>query len=165
MTTKPAHAENLVWQGCRTLGRQLLLIITFTCLGVAQPSSRIQNLVSAGTLDGMRWPNFRDYQPWLQKFYQPTGYAPAWVQGSQPSPQALSMIELFKRVWKKGLEPEDYDASRWDGRLHALLGSAADLAAFDVALTVCTMRYISDLHIGRINPQHFKFDLKANKVG
>ena len=162
MTTKPAHAENLVWQGCRTLGRQLLLIITFTCLGVAQPSSRIQNLVSAGTLDGMRWPNFRDYQPWLQKFYQPTGYAPAWVQGSQPSPQALSMIELFKRVWKKGLEPEDYDASRWDGRLHALQGSAADLAAFDVALTVCTMRYISDLHIGRINPQHFKFDLNVD---
>jgi murein L,D-transpeptidase YcbB/YkuD len=153
--------ENSSWRGSGACWRQVLLIVTFTCLAVAQPSSRIENLVSAGTLDGMRWPNFRDYQPWLQKFYQPTGYAPAWVQGSKPSPQALSMIELFKRVWKKGLEPEDYDASRWEGRLHALQGSAADLAAFDVALTVCTMRYISDLRIGRINPQHLTFDLSV----
>lgn len=161
MTNMAVPAGNFVWRGCRAFGRQVLLIITFSCLGVAQPSSRIQKLVSAGTLDGMRWPNFSDYKPWLQKFYQPTGYAPAWIHGSQPSPQGLAMIELFKRVWKKGLEPEDYDASRWDGRLHALQGSAADLAGFDVALTVCTMRYISDLHIGRINPQRLKFDLSV----
>ncbi len=161
MANMAVPAESIMWRGCRAFWRQVLLVITFTCLGVAQPPSRIQSLVSAGTLDGMRWPNFRDYQPWLERFYQPTGYAPAWLQGSQPSPQALSMIELFKHVWKKGLVPEDYDASRWDGRLHALKGSAADLGGFDVALTVCTMRYISDLHIGRINPQRLKFDLSV----
>jgi len=154
-------AENFVWRRWRAFCRQVLLIVTFTCLGVAHPPSGIQNLVSSGTLDGMRWPNFSDYRPWLQKFYQPTGYAPAWIQGSQPSPQALSMIELFKGAWRKGLEPEDYDTSRWDARLRALESSAADPAGFDVALTVSTMRYISDLHIGRINPQHFKFDLSV----
>jgi L,D-transpeptidase YcbB len=153
--------EKVVWQGSRAFGRLVLLIVTFTCLGAAQAQSRIQNLVSAGTLEGMRWPNFSDYRPWLEKFYQPAGYAPAWVRGSQPSPQARSMIELFKVAWKKGLEPEDYDTSRWDGRLRALESSAADPADFDVALTVCTMRYISDLHIGRINPQHLKFDLSV----
>jgi hypothetical protein len=35
----------------------------------------------------------------------------------QPSPRALAMIGLFKDARKKGLEPEDYDASRCDGRL------------------------------------------------
>jgi murein L,D-transpeptidase YcbB/YkuD len=30
---------------------------------------------------------------------------------------------------------------------------------FDAALTICTMRYISDLHIGKVNPKHFDFDL------
>lgn len=39
------------------------------------------------------------------------------------------MIELLRNAWKKGLEPEDYDASRWDSRLHAMQGSAADPAA------------------------------------
>ena len=37
--------------------------------------------------------------------------------------------------------------------------SDTDLAHIDLALTVSAMRYISDLHIGRVNPQHFKFGL------
>jgi murein L,D-transpeptidase YcbB/YkuD len=107
----------------------------------------------------MRWSDFRDYQPWVEKFYEPTGYAPAWVQANTASPQSLSMIGILRDAWKKGLEPEDYDASRWDGRLQALQRSPRDQVVFDVALTVCTMRYISDLRIGRINPRHFKFGL------
>jgi len=109
----------------------------------------------------MRWPNFSDYRTWLEKFYEPTGFAPAWVQGSQPVPQALSLIEIFRDAGKKGLDPQDYDISRWEERIRALQGASSSpaVARFDVALTVCTMRYISDLRIGRINPQHFKFGL------
>jgi L,D-transpeptidase YcbB len=136
-----------------------LVVFAFKCGSIAQAPSRIQNLVSAGKLDGMQWPNFSDYRPWLQKFYEPAGFAPAWVQGTTPSPQARAMIDLFAHAWQKGLEPDDYDASRWEQRLQALQGSRGDPAAFDVALTVCTMRYVSDLHIGRINPKHLQFDL------
>jgi L,D-transpeptidase YcbB len=143
--------------------RKLLLAIAVSSVAFPQTSARIHSFISAGSLDGMRWPNFRDYQPALQKFYEPVNYAPAWVKGSSPSSQALAMIELLRNAWKKGLEPEDYDASRWDSRLHAMQGSADGPAKFDVALTVCTMRYISDLRIGRINPQHFKFGLSVEQ--
>jgi murein L,D-transpeptidase YcbB/YkuD len=71
------------------------------------------------------------------------------------------MIQLFKNASKKGLEPEDYDAPRWDARLRSLQGSANQVARFDVTLTVCTMRYVSDLRIGRINPQHVNFGLNV----
>jgi murein L,D-transpeptidase YcbB/YkuD len=131
-----------------------------TC-SAAQTPNRIQNIVSSAKLDSMRWPDFRDYQPSLNNFYGPVNYAPAWLEANKPSPQALTMIDLFKSAWKKGLEPEDYDASRWDGRLSALQGASGDPAGFDVALTVCAMRYISDLRIGRINPQHLKFNLNV----
>jgi murein L,D-transpeptidase YcbB/YkuD len=141
-----------------------LLVACLGCFGTGQQLD-IQNLVKRGNLDGMRWPDFSDYRNWLQKFYEPSGFAPAWVQGAQPIPQALSLIELFKDAGKKGLNPEDYDASRWEERIHALQGSSGGpaLARFDVALTVCTMRYVSDLHIGRINPQHFKFGLSVEQ--
>ena len=120
----------------------------------------IQTLVTSGKLEEMRWPNFSDYRNSIQEFYEPTGFTPAWVQGSQPVPQALSLIELFKNAWRKGLDPEDYDASRWEQRIGALKGSAsAAVARFDVSLTVCTMRYVSALRIGRINPRHFQFGL------
>ena len=149
-------SSELIW-------RKLLLAIAVSSVAFPQTPSRIQSLVSAGILDSMRWPNFRDYQPSLQNFYGSVNYGPVWVKGSSPSSQALAIIELLGNAWKKGLEPEDYDASRWDSRLHAMQGSAANAADFDVALTVCTMRYISDLRIGRINPQHFKFGLSVEQ--
>jgi len=170
MTNGPEHNakvsyEMQVIRRIRFACRIVLLIAALTCITVAQPPSEIQNLVSSANLDGMRWPNFSDYRTWLQKFYEPAGYAPAWVQGSQPTPQAAALIEVFKDAWKKGLNPEDYDASRWQERIEALKGSsnAPAVARFDVALTVCTMRYVSDLHIGRINPQHFKFGLSVEQ--
>ena len=48
-----------------------------------------------------------------------------------------------------------------DARLQALKQPNADPARFDVALTVCAMRLVSDLHIGRINPEHFHFGLSV----
>jgi L,D-transpeptidase YcbB len=141
-----------------------LLVMFLAYLSAAQQPD-IQNLVTSGNLEGMRRPNFGDYRNWLQKFYEPTGFAPAWVQGAQPIPQALSLIEVFRDSWKKGLNPEDYDASRWEARIQKLQVSwnGPSVARFDVALTVCTMRYVSDLHIGRINPQHFKFGLNVEQ--
>jgi murein L,D-transpeptidase YcbB/YkuD len=139
--------------------RQILFAILLSCFAIAQPPSRIQSIITAGNLDSMRWRNFSDYRVWLQKFYEPVGYAPAWLEGNAPSAQALVMIERFHDAAQNGLEPEDYDASRWNDRVQALKGSGGDPAAFDVALSVCTMRYVSDLHIGRINPKHFNFGL------
>src|SRR4051794_11134205 len=147
----------------RVAARLLSVVLVMTSMAASQAPSRIQPLISSGNLAEMRWPNFRDYQPWLQKFYEPAGFAPAWVQGNAPSAQSRAMIELFRNAWKKGLEPEDYDASRWEGRVRSLESPSADHAAFDVALTVCAMRYVSDLHVGRINPKHVNFDLSIER--
>src|SRR5277367_5741991 len=76
------------------------LVVCLACLSVGQQPD-IQNLVTSGNLEGMRWPNFSDYRNWLQKFYGPTGFVPAWLLGSQPVPQALSLIELFRDAGKK----------------------------------------------------------------
>jgi L,D-transpeptidase YcbB len=141
----------------------VFVVLAMTSVAVAQVPARIQSLVTAGNLTEMRWPNFSDYKPWLQKFYQPSGFAPAWLQESTPSPQARAMIDLFAHAWQKGLEPDDYDASRWQERLNSLAGASGNPAGFDVALTVCTMRYISDLRVGRISPKHLKFDLSVEQ--
>ena len=124
-------------------------------------AATVKDIVASGRLADLRWPDFSDYKALVDTFYAPAGYAPAWVQAGKPSPQALALIQVFRDVSKRGLEPEDYDASRWDARLQALKQPNADPARFDVALTVCAMRLVSDLHIGRINPQHFHFGLSV----
>ena len=142
--------------------RQIFFIAALSIFAGAQTPMRIQSIVTAGALNSMRWPRFSDYRVWLRNVYEPAGYAPIWLRRNLPSPQALVMIKRFRDAGQKGLEPEDYDASRWESRIQALSNSDADPAAFDVALTVSAMRYISDLHIGRINPRHFNFGLEVD---
>lgn len=59
-----------------------------------------------------------------------------------------------------GLEPEDYDASRWANRLARFASansvSPEELARFDLALTVSALRYVSHVHHGRLNPENFQ---------
>jgi len=131
--------------------------------GALDVSSELRGIAAAGQLPELRWPNFSDYREHVQNFYQPSGYMPAWMRNGQPTPPALGIVELLKQADSQGLDPEDYDGSRWADRLARLQKphAAGDGAIFDAALTVCLMRYISDCHVGKINPEHFKFGLSV----
>jgi L,D-transpeptidase YcbB len=123
-------------------------------------------LASQGVLPELRWPNYSDYRVQVQKFYEPTGYALAWIQDLRPTPQAQAMITVFGEAGSKGLDPADYDSLLWPARIEKLRSaSTTDGARFDLAMTVSVMRYLSDLHLGRVNPRyfHFGFDVEHNK--
>jgi murein L,D-transpeptidase YcbB/YkuD len=132
---------------------------------VADASSKsgvtLREIVAAGRLSDLRWPDFSDYRIHVRNFYDSAGFAPVWLSNNEPTQQAQTVIDVLKQADSKGLNAEDYDGSRWADRLARLRlsPSPADQDRFDAALTVCTMRYISDLHIGRVNPRHFKFNL------
>ena len=124
----------------------------------------LRPLVASGKLDSLRWSDFRDVSGDAGKFYEGRGYAPAWVDGSGPTAQAKLVLSILQKAAQKGLNPDDYDASKWRAREEALAGTplAEQIARFDLALSVCLLRYISALDVGRINPQHLKFDLDLN---
>ena len=133
----------------------------------AHAQAKLRSLIDAGTLPDLRWPNFTDYRDDVRKFYHSDSLA--WIRNNRATPQAVAMIRIFKQASLKGLNPEDYDASRWDARLAKMQPAAstpsdADLVSFDLALTVCAMRYISGLHNGRINPQRIKFGFDAGST-
>jgi len=126
----------------------------------------LRALASKGVLAELRWPDYSDYRAQVQKFYEPAGYALAWIQDLQPTSQAQAMIKAFDDAANKGLDPEDYDSLRWPARIEKLRSaSISDIARFDLAMTVSVMRYISDLHLGRVNPRwfHFGFDVEHNR--
>jgi murein L,D-transpeptidase YcbB/YkuD len=128
----------------------------------AAVSARLQQIAAAGKLSELRWPDFSDYRLLFQRVYASSNYALLWTANGQPTAQATIVMQALQNSAQKGLIADDYDASLWPQRVSALKSGSANansLANFDAALTVGTMRYISDLHIGRVNPQHFKFDL------
>lgn len=128
---------------------------------LAAVSSRLHEIAAAGTLSDLHWPNFTDYRLHFQHIYEASNFVPVWLDNGKPTPQALAVIQALETSLQKGLNPDDYDASRWPDRIHSLDGSPTPdtLAQFDAALTVGVMRYISDLHIGRVNPKHFSFGI------
>jgi L,D-transpeptidase YcbB len=140
-----------------------LFFIALGCYSQNTPSEavagQLRTIAAAGTLSDLAAPNFPDYRQQVQALYQAANYTPVWIRDGQPTPQALDVIAALEASRQKGLAPQDYDASRWTERLLGLKnapGDAARVAHFDAALTVCAMRYISDLHIGRVNPKHLK---------
>lgn len=129
-------------------------------------ASALAGAIDAGTLAALRWPNFIDYRTHVRNFYGPSP-ALAWTRGAAPTAAALALIQQLEQADLKGLRAEDYDGGRWSARVARLRQSApppaaTDLAGFDLALTVCLMRYLSDLHIGRVNPKTVNFNYAVN---
>ena len=128
----------------------------------------LRTLLQAGALSELRWPDFGDYRAHVAKFYETNDFALRWVREMQATQQAQDVIALFCQAEQKGLSAEDYDGPRWGARLAKLKPATQqpdeqDVVRFDVALTVCLMRYISDLHIGKVNPQRFHFQIDVTQ--
>ena len=120
------------------------------------PQETLRNIVDSGTLAELRWPSFSRIQPDVARFYDSNGYQLAWVRNGSATPQALDLIHVLQDATFKGLDPEDYDGSRWNDRI-AHLRTDADAIHFDLALTISAMRYISDVSCGKVDPAIFSF--------
>ena len=167
--------------GCRAYAIRLVTLAAFCAAGTFACSAQSRDALSrdgrawlrTAILSGrsdLRWPDFSDYAYHVAKFYKSNGYSLWWVKAMEPTPQARQMIALLQRADRKGLSPDDYDGSRWSVRLDKLKPAdrnplEEDAAKFDLALTVCAMRYISDLRIGRVNPKRVAvaFDVESKK--
>ena len=123
--------------------------------------SGLRGIADSARNPDLRWSDFTPYKAEFAKFYETNSYSLVWVQNGRVRSHGLALVELLKNANAKGLDPEDYDGSRWQGRLLKLEQSPSeqDLISFDTALTVSTMRYIRAVHCGRVNPKEFKFQL------
>ncbi len=139
-------------------------------------AGNVERLIAAPALAGLRRENYAEDQAAVVKFYDDRDDELAWTRDGRPTGAAMALLQLFEDAAKKGLNPEDYDADaagagRWSARLKRLDAIARTkddseaaqdaVARFDVAVTISAMRYVEDLHVGRINPQTLNFDIDA----
>ena len=136
----------------------LLSAVLVTAAGASPPAEQLHELVDAGILSDLHWPSFAPLHSDVAKFYELNGYQLAWVRTSEASSQAQSLIHTLEDAALKGLDPEDYDGSRWNGRL-SHLWTGAETIRFDLALTVSAMRYLSDVSSGKVSPEVFSFGI------
>lgn len=81
---------------------------------------------------------------------------------------ALEALSLLAAANREGLDPDDYDATELQcaGTLLERPGaSSADIAVFDERLTASVVRYLHDLHEGRVDPRALGFRMNAPPDG
>jgi len=136
----------------------------------ADGDASLRTLLDSAELPDLHWPNFANVQKEVKEFYDAAGGTLPWIGQGKPTAQALAIVRALKNAEDKGLRPEDYDGPQWEERLvefqRAAAASETDLLKFDLALTVSAMRYISDLHTGRVNPRslHFGLDTEHRQI-
>ena len=126
-------------------------------------SDKLQPIVASHQVQVLHTPDFSDYAAPVQAFYEGRNYQTAWLENSHPTAQAKAFIQEFQTADRKGLNPADFDADQWSARV-GKLGSASDddIAQFDAAMTVSVMRYVTQLHQGRVSPTHFNFEIDTD---
>lgn len=141
-------------------------LIVAAWLGVCVPAqaqgdpTALREIVAAAYVPGLKRPRFSDFQATMERFYEPSGYAPAWLEGLQPRHQSFQAVEVLRAADSHGLDPKDYDVEWIAARLEsAAVLTAQERAELDAAISVSLFRYLSDVHKGRVDPRNLQFKL------
>ncbi len=148
--------------------RLILLVLAGVCSLYAAPQAPspvtpqpfLQQRIAAAQRELGPLPQFRGQ---LEKFYAASNGQPAWLHDTQLTPQGRALVLLLEGAAQKGLRPHDY--GDWPALLAQLYAAKTDRQrlAIDVTLTAAAMRYISDLHFGRVTPEAMGFALGARE--
>jgi hypothetical protein len=58
----------------------------------------LRGIIQSGSLSELHWPDFSDYDKYVQKFYESYGYSLPWVRGMEPTAQAQQVIALLLKA-------------------------------------------------------------------
>jgi murein L,D-transpeptidase YcbB/YkuD len=116
------------------------------CSALAQPAPATIRLLAVQASQSHTMPaGPYDERGWLERFYAPRKYAPAW----NPS-TAAAALWVLRRAHMQGLDPLDYGVEDLQRQLRA----GPPDARFDVALTSAMLHYLADLRVGRVRSEY-----------
>ena len=122
----------------------------------------ILNVAKLAALSDERLTNLADQ---AQTLYASAEYSLLWSKDGEPTAQAREVLDRLRHAEEKGLDPDDYEGRFGTFRFASpeipSHPSESALIRSDVALTLATMRYLSDLHLGRVNPKSPPFAMEV----
>jgi murein L,D-transpeptidase YcbB/YkuD len=130
----------------------------------------VQGILDAGRHPLLSWPEVTGVLPALRTLYAAEPDGLFWFAGESAHPALAEALRTLVHVDTHGLDPGDYDARRmaekWEAATAGAVSSPTQRALFDVALTVATMRLLSSVHEGRVDPRFvgFDYDVSAKRL-
>ena len=100
----------------------------------------------------------------LRTVYAQRANAPLWSRDGHTTAQAQAVLRELQRADTYGLQAEDYAGNAIAQLAEKPTGTAPSEASrwgrFDVQLSAATLRFVSDLHYGRVKPTSVGFNLQ-----
>lgn len=104
----------------------------------------------------------------IGKLYETNGYRLFWSDGAKPTAAAISLLQQLRLAGERGLDPEDYPGNALAYLLIDLIDAPrSDIeqwALFDAGLSLAGLRFLSDVHLGRIDPATMGHDLSIGRI-
>ncbi len=130
--------------------------------------SALKQILDESQPPSLDWPVAAADRERAALLYQRNGYRLLWIDGDKPTAAAMSLLQELRQASDRGLDPQDYAGAR----LEALMADtrktshseATPWAPFDAGLTLAGLRFLSDLHYGRIDPATVGHNLTVNRI-
>jgi L,D-transpeptidase YcbB len=133
-------------------------------------SKEINAIITARQNPYLKQSSFSNRAEDLDALYKRGNYQLLWLGNAQSARNTADALDLLANAATQGLIQENYDAQMLRTKLSLALALSPtaykDLALYDTALSIAVLRYLHDLHYGRVNPQgiNFKLQLREKKL-
>ncbi len=112
--------------------------------------------------------NFANRAEDLDMLYKKSNYQLLWLGAEKSETNITDVLALLENAAVHGLQKDHYDTANLRNKLADALNPAQlnnDLAkaSYDTALSLSLLRFLHDLHYGRVSPQVINFNLKLRQ--
>ncbi len=132
--------------------------------GIAQ---EITAIITAKQHPFLMLANFPNRTDDLESLYKMTNHQLLWLGNENSEKNIAVALNLLAKATVHGLNPKNYDTDTLRQKLQPALKLKPDaykeLALYDTALSISLLRFLHDLHYGRVNPQGINFNLKLRE--
>ena len=133
----------------------------------ASVANEINTIITAKHHPYLSQPNFTNRAEDLAALYKTTDYQLLWLGNTQAKKNIVDVLNLLNGASISGLNVANYDGDTLYQKLQPALKLAPDnyrlLALYDTAISLSLLRFLHDLHYGRVNPQGINYKIKLRE--
>ncbi len=163
-------------KGTSTSRRRLLLRSLAAAVWLVAPAARgqapaegaLKQIIEEGNPGFLAWAESSGERELISRLYQDNGYELFWSDGTKPTAAAISLLQQLRFAGDRGLDAEDYPGNALAYLLNDLIDAGParieQWALFDAGLSRAGLRFLSDVHYGRIDPKTVGHDLAVGRI-
>lgn len=129
--------------------------------------TEISSIIAARQHPYLRQANFLNRSADLDALYKQASYQLQWLGNSNSAKNTADALDLLASAPTHGLVKENYDVDTLRSKYNLALALAPtsykELALYDTALSIAVLRFLHDIHYGRVNPHGINFNLQLRE--